>query len=83
MFPELLQQAGYETAFVGKWHMLRRATPRRGFDHWLSFNGQGEYFRNTWNDDGKWSRHRDLRHGRAHRPRRRLARPPARASHSC
>jgi N-acetylglucosamine-6-sulfatase len=55
MFPELLQQAGYETAFIGKWHMLRRATPRRGFDHWLSFNGQGEYFRNTWNDDGKWS----------------------------
>jgi len=56
MFPELLQQAGYETAYIGKWHMLRRATPRRGFDHWLSFNGQGEYFRNTWNEDGAWSR---------------------------
>lgn len=56
LFPELLQQAGYETAFIGKWHMLRRATPRRGFDHWLSFNGQGEYFRNTWNEDGVWSR---------------------------
>jgi arylsulfatase A-like enzyme len=36
--------------------MLRRATPRRGFDHWLSFNGQGEYFRNTWNENGVWSR---------------------------
>jgi N-acetylglucosamine-6-sulfatase len=56
LFPELLQQAGYETAFIGKWHMLRRATPRRGFDYWLSFNGQGEYFRNTWNENGEWSR---------------------------
>ncbi len=54
MFPELLQRAGYETAFVGKWHMLRRATPRRGFDHWVAFNGQGAYFRNTLNVDGDW-----------------------------
>jgi len=53
-FPDLLQQAGYETAFVGKWHMLRRATPRQGFDHWVSFNGQGEYYRNTLNVDGEW-----------------------------
>jgi N-acetylglucosamine-6-sulfatase len=53
-FAELLQQAGYETAYVGKWHMLARATPRRGFDHWVSFTGQGEYFRNTMNIDGQW-----------------------------
>jgi N-acetylglucosamine-6-sulfatase len=54
VFPRLLQEAGYETAFIGKWHMARWSTPRRGFDHWVSFNGQGEYLRNTLNVDGRW-----------------------------
>ena len=49
-----LQRAGYRTAFIGKWHMLRKATPRPGFDTWQSFTGQGDYFRNTWYDDGEW-----------------------------
>mgnify|MGYP003674864560 CR=1 FL=1 len=43
-FPELLQQAGYETAFVGKWHMGDTEDPQRGFDHWVSFKGQGIYW---------------------------------------
>ena len=43
-FPELLQQAGYETAFVGKWHMGDTEDPQRGFDHWVSFKGQGVYW---------------------------------------
>ncbi len=51
---QVLQQAGYETAYFGKWHMLARGTPRAGFDHWASFTGQGEYIRNTMNVDGKW-----------------------------
>ena len=55
-FPEVLQQAGYETAFIGKWHLARWSTPRRGFDHWISFNGQGEYWRNTWNLNGEFQR---------------------------
>ncbi len=54
MLGQVLQQAGYETAYVGKWHMLARGTPRVGFDHWVSFTGQGEYVRNTMNVDGKW-----------------------------
>ncbi len=43
-FPELLQEAGYETAFVGKWHMGDLDDPQRGFDHWVSFRGQGLYY---------------------------------------
>jgi N-acetylglucosamine-6-sulfatase len=43
-FPQHLQKAGYQTAFVGKWHMGHaHDDPRRGFDHWVSFRGQGSY----------------------------------------
>ena len=42
-FPLLLQRAGYETAFVGKWHMGNDDSTRPGFDAWVSFKGQGEY----------------------------------------
>ncbi len=53
-FPQLLQDAGYRTGFVGKWHMARWARPRPGFDHWVSFSRQGDYGRNTLNVDGEW-----------------------------
>jgi len=36
-----LQQAGYETAHIGKWHMGHDASPRPGYDYWVSFAGQG------------------------------------------
>ncbi len=51
---QLLQKEGYKTAFIGKWHMARRSTARPGFDHWVSFHGQGEYFTNTLNVNGQW-----------------------------
>ncbi len=52
-FPTYLQQAGYETAFVGKWHMGHEEDhPRPGFDHWVSFRGQGEYSNPTLNVNG-------------------------------
>jgi arylsulfatase A-like enzyme len=51
-FPLLLHQSGYETAFIGKWHMGNDDTPRPGFDRWMSFKGQGTYLNPEFNIDG-------------------------------
>ena len=40
-FPRTLQAEGYETAFLGKWHMGNDPTPRPGFDYWVGLPGQG------------------------------------------
>jgi len=52
-FPQHLQDAGYQTAFIGKWHMgHEQDDPRPGFDHWVSFKGQGVYFDPELNING-------------------------------
>src|SRR5690606_73765 len=40
-FPKLLQKAGYQTAIVGKWHLVSEPT---GFDYWKVLPGQGRYY---------------------------------------
>lgn len=43
-FAQYLQQQGYDTAYIGKWHMGQKSDHQRpGFSHWVSFAGQGHY----------------------------------------
>ncbi|MEN8256037.1 MAG: sulfatase [Verrucomicrobiota bacterium] len=52
-FSEVLQEAGYTTAYFGKWHQAQHGRPRPGFDHWVSFFGQGKYYNCVLNINGK------------------------------
>ncbi|MGK0187096.1 MAG: arylsulfatase A-like enzyme/lysophospholipase L1-like esterase [Verrucomicrobiales bacterium] len=40
-FPKLLQKNGYQTALMGKWHLVTDPT---GFDKWEILPGQGSYY---------------------------------------
>jgi len=53
-FPARLQNAGYRTAYIGKWHMGEvDDAPQPGFDRWVSFQGQGVYHDPVLNIDGR------------------------------
>ncbi len=53
-FPGVLQQAGYQTAYVGKWHMGEdNDEPRPGFDYFVTHKGQGKYFDTEFNFHGR------------------------------
>ncbi|MEM6689661.1 MAG: sulfatase-like hydrolase/transferase [Planctomycetota bacterium] len=52
-FPMRLQESGYETAYVGKWHMgEKNDMPRPGFNHFVTHKGQGQYFDTEFNFNG-------------------------------
>ncbi len=52
-FPKQLQQSGYQTAYIGKYHMGEdNDEPRPGFDHFVTHKGQGQYFDTTFRANG-------------------------------
>jgi arylsulfatase A-like enzyme len=53
-FPKLLQKAGYQTAMVGKWHLVSNPT---GFDYWEILPGQGQYYNPPMVRNGQRVRH--------------------------
>lgn len=53
-FPRVLQDSGYQTAYIGKWHMGEsNDNPRPGFDHFITHRGQGKYFDTEFNTNGE------------------------------
>jgi N-acetylglucosamine-6-sulfatase len=53
-FPMVLQGAGYDTAYIGKWHMGEdNDEPRPGFDWFVTHKGQGKYFDTEFNFNGQ------------------------------
>ncbi|MBI2814978.1 MAG: sulfatase [Opitutae bacterium] len=53
-WPVRLHDAGYATAYLGKWHMGEdNDAPRPGFDYFVTHKGQGKYFGTEWSLNGE------------------------------
>jgi len=53
-FAKSLQDAGYHTAYIGKYHMGEdNDLPRPGFDYFVTHKGQGKYFDTEFNFNGQ------------------------------
>lgn len=52
--PKLLQEAGYATALVGKYHLGEPVSPAEGFDHWVTLKDGHvrSFYRNKIYDNG-------------------------------
>jgi len=56
-FPRQLQKSGYQTAYIGKYHMGEKNDDKRpGFDYFVTHKGQGKYFDNVFRFNGGESR---------------------------
>lgn len=53
-YPKLLQRAGYQTAVIGKWHLVSDPT---GFDYWNILPGQGIYHNPVFIEMGQKKKH--------------------------
>jgi len=53
-FPKLLHKAGYQTAIVGKWHLVSDPI---GFDYWNILPGQGQYYNPPMIQNGQRMNH--------------------------
>jgi arylsulfatase len=43
VFPELMEDRDYRTAYIGKWHLGEDGPAGRGFDEWVSTDDHGDY----------------------------------------
>jgi arylsulfatase A-like enzyme len=43
VFPELMGDKDYRTAYIGKWHLGEEGPAGRGFDKWISTDDHGDY----------------------------------------
>ncbi len=53
-FPKMLRASGYQTALIGKWHLVTEPT---GFDDWHILPGQGAYYNPPMIRNGERVRH--------------------------
>jgi arylsulfatase A-like enzyme len=53
-FPKLLRTGGYQTAIIGKWHLVTDPT---GFDEWHILPGQGDYYNPAMIHNGQRVKH--------------------------
>jgi N-acetylglucosamine-6-sulfatase len=52
-WPLSLQKGGYETAYIGKYHMGENNDEKRpGYDYFATHRGQGQYFDTEWRING-------------------------------
>src|SRR3954447_3146201 len=53
-YPQRLHADGYNTAYIGKWHMGEGNCEKRpGVDYWASHKVQGQYYDTPFNVDGQ------------------------------
>ena len=43
VFPELMEDRDYRTAYIGKWHLGEEGPAGRGFQQWISTDDHGDY----------------------------------------